>query len=400
MRDPLDELHLWLEQTDRAALWPLLLGLPQTQTVPAPLAKLLPDLQPATGLPGSTQKVFGPLSTDEALRALTQAPRKPDWFDRMLRPETPDERAASEGTTDVYLVYSNDGSGNVVNQGSDTDQGFTAGAKGYAAFNKGGTGLSRIGLTLIGMTTPRGTLPAGAAFGPESTYQTPKGPYSGAVTVDIGITVDRSGSSVVDFIASAGVDSPEWGQLVQDLIHEKVSHSPLFPWPSGTKPLLEGGLTWNHTIDDLTRNNFAGLSYTGRLEFDASAITGTRRTEATVGARFVIRTAKVRTGIGDMWLEFSPAGALARGFLRYNDGREQGFAGVEAGVNASLMINVGRLGLGLRGEGISSTDPAFQTGLPAGAHPTALKTGPFVGSGYGLPGGHHGVGELVVKVRF
>ena len=28
-----------------------------------------------------------------------------------------------------------------------------------------------------------------------------------------------------------------------------MSDSPIFPWPSGTKPLLEGGLKWNKTIE-------------------------------------------------------------------------------------------------------------------------------------------------------
>lgn len=399
MRDPLDELQVSLEQSGRGPLWGIIAGLPQPKSSPAPLARLLPSLQPTGDAPQRTQMVFGPLSTDEALRALTQAPQKPDWVDRMLRTETLEEQAASESDVDLYVVYSNDGTGNVANQGSGADQGDTAGVKGYATFNKHGTGLSRIGLTLIGMTTPRGTLPEGASFGPESTYQTPKGPYSGALTVDVGVTVSRSGGSVIDFIASAGVDSREWGELIQDAVHE-VSKSPKFPWPSGTKPLLEGGVTWNHTIDDLTNENFAGLSYTGRLELDASAITGTRRTEGTVGARFVIRTAKVRTGAGDISVEFSPVGVLARGFVRYNDGREQALPGVEAGVNSSVMLNIGRVGLGLRGEAIASTDPAFQTGTEAGSHPTALKASPFVGEGHGMPAGHHGTGQLIFKVSF
>lgn len=399
MRDTLEDLHYSLEQSDRGELWELIAGLRPASPPLAPLLQLPSPPEPK-GDARPTLLIFGPLSTDQTLRALTQAPYKPDWLDRMLRPETLEEQANSESKVDVYIAYSNDGTGNIANQGTGSDQGDTAGLRGDAIFNKHGTGLSRIGLTLIGMTTPRPTRPAGAPFGPETTYQTPKGPYSGALTVDVGVTVLRSGGSVVDFVASAGVDSREWGKLIQDFIHEKVSNSPLFPWPSGTKPLVEGGIIWRHTIEDLTKQSFAGLSYTGRLELDAAALTGTRRSEATVGARFVIRTEKVRTSTGDIWVEFSPVGAFARGFVRYNDGREQSLAGAEVGVNSSIMINFGRFGLGLRGEAMSSSDPAFQTAAEAGSHPTAFKASPLVGQGYGMPAGHHGTGQLIFKISF
>lgn len=399
MRDPLDELHLSLEQSGRGELWALLGGLQPVPSPPAPLLQLLPRLEPK-GEARPTRLNFGPLSTDQTLRVLTQAPHKPDWLDRMLRPETLEERAASESTMDVLINYDNDGTGNIPNKGSGTDQGKTAGFRGDAIFNKHGVGLSRIGLTLIGMTTPRPTLPPGASFGPETTYRTPKGPYSGILTADIGVTVLRSGGTVVDLVASVGIDSAEWGSFIQKFIHEKVSNSPLFPWPSGTKPLIEGGITWGHTIERLTQGSFAGLSYTGRLELNATALTGTRRTESTVGARFVLRTAKVRSSAGDIWVEFSPVGALARSFVRYNDGREHILAGAEAGVNSSIMINVGRVGLGLGGEAIVSTDPAFQTDTAAGSHPTALKASPLVGPGYGMPAGHHGTGQLIFKISF
>lgn len=206
---------------------------------------------------------------------------------------------------------------------------------------------------------------------------------------------------MLDFVFSAGIDSREWGKFAQDVIHKHISDSPLFPWPTGTKPLLESGVTWKHTVNDLVKREFAGLRYVGRLEINASALTGTRRTEGAVGAKFVIRTARVRTGAGDLWLEFSPVGALVRGFVRYNDGRpEVVLPGVEGGVNSSVMLNVGRVGIGLRGEAIVSSDPAFQTDVDAGSHPPALKTSPFVGSGYGMPAGHHGTGQLIFKIIF
>ena len=377
MRDRLDGLRDGLEREGATGVWSLLAA------------------APAKGAVGPGQLTFGPLSSDAVLTALTYVPQKPDWLDRALR-----QRPGRESAVDLYIVYENDGTGIVPNFGSGSDQGRTAALYIYANFNKQGLGLNRIGVTGIEMTTPRGTLPEGATEGPESTYETPQGPYGGVAAIDVGITVARSGSSKLDFILAAGVDSLELGEAIQDLIHEQLSNSPVFPWPSGTKPLLEGGVQFNKTINELTKENFAGLSYTGRLELDASVLTGTRRTEATAGARFVIRTAKVHTPAGAISVEFSPLGAFARGFVRYNDGREGVLGGVEGGVNASLMLNVGRLGVGLRGEGMVSSDPAFQTGLAAGAHPTALKASPFVGEDYGLPAGAHGTGQLILKFEF
>jgi hypothetical protein len=395
MRDPLDGLRLGLEQQGRAPLWSLLAGQQLALTPPMPLPRLLPLTAPASGSEQPGQIVFGPFSSDDALRALTHVREKPHWLDEALRP-----RETRESIWDLWMVYENDGSGIVPNFGSGSDQFRTAALYVFATINRRGTGLSRVGVTAMEMTTPRGTLPEGAPFGPESTYETAPGPYSGVAAVDVGVTVASSGSSRTDFVLAAGIDSPDWGKFVQDIIHEKISNSPLFPWPSGTKPLLEGGLRWNRTIDELTSASFAGLSYTGRLELDAAMITGTRRTETTVGARFVIRTAKVHTGMGAIWAEFSPLGALARGFVRYNDGREAVLPGIEAGVNSSLMVNVGRIGIGVRGEAILSSDPAGQTGLEAGTHPTALEGSPLAGEGYGMPAGHHGTGQLILRIGF
>jgi Domain of unknown function (DUF4157) len=400
--EPLIGLRYKLQQEGKAPIWSLLEGKTLTLTPPVPLPRLLPVRDTTESVIEPLRWAFGPLTTDEAFRALTYVEEKPDWFTEMLRP-----RQTRESVWDFWLVYENDGSGIFPNFGSGSDQFRTAALYLFATFNKKSTGLSKVGLTAIEMVTPRGTLPAGAppGAGPETTYQTPPGPYSGVMAIDIGVTVSRTGTSRVDFILAAGVDSREWGKLVQDTIHKEVSNSPLFPWPSGTKPLVEGGVTWNRTINDLTSEEFAGLEYTGRLEIDAKAITGTRRTEGTIGAKYVIRTARVHTPVGAIYVEFSPVGALTRGFVRYDDGRGSWLPGVEGGVNSSLMVNIGNVGLGLMGEAIMSTDPAAQTGNVAGTYPEALKASPFVGKtdrgeGYGMPAGHHGAGQLILKIGF
>lgn len=396
MRDPLDNLRANLERAGRGDLWRLLAGQPVRLSAPFDLPRIVPERQPAP--PGQpTRLVFGPLSGDSVLRALTSIPDKPDWLTRALRP-----REARERTDELYVVYENDGVG-FPNEGSGTDQGRTAGFGATWNFNKQGLGITRVGLTAMEMITPRGKLRPGDAFGPESTYETGQGQYSGILAADIGVTVSRSRKSRVEILLRGGIDSREWGKVVQDFIHQHISHSPLFPWPTGTKPLVEGGVNWHHSIDNLYSKEFAGLKYRGRLELEANAITGTRRSEGTMQARFVIRTAEVQTPVGPISVEFSPVGALVRGFVRYNDGREAPLPGVEAGVNSSLMVNIGRVGIGLRGEAILSTDPAFQTGTDAGSHPTALKASPFVGSdggGYGMPAGHHGSGQLIFKLEW
>lgn len=389
MRDPMSELRTGLEREGLGSWWGLISALPRG-TPDATVPTLLPEPGPA-----AEKHIFGPLSEEQAIEAAGSLPEKPDWFDKLLASQrSPEERAL-----DLYIVYENDGTGIVPNFGSGSDQGRTAALYIFSEFNKSSTGLSRLGVSYE-MVTPKGTLPEGAAFGPESTYETAEGPYSGILTADVGVTVSRSGSSSVEVFFSAGLDSRRLGEIVQDKIHEDVSNSPVFPWPSGTKPIAEGGIDWNHTINDLTSGDFYGLSYRGSLEIDAQALGGTRRTEAEIGARYVITSAEVKTPLGPLSVEFSPIGAVMRGFMRYNDGRPEVAIGAEAGVNASFMVNLGNVGLGITGEAISSTDPAFQTDLPAGTHPTALQGSPLVGEGYGMPAAHHGTGQLVLKISF
>jgi Domain of unknown function (DUF4157) len=382
-------LRVSLEMRGRTGLFRLLDQQPFTLTPPFTVPRLVPD----ASLPGAVpvRGAFGPFSPDAALRLLDQVPEKPDWFADMLR-----QRQRPEYGWDLWVVYENDGSGIVPNFGSGSDQGRTAALYIYGKRRRPALGLSRVGVTAIEMTTPRGELAPGAPFGSESTYRTAPGPYSGVASLDVGVTVARGGNSSVEVSASVGVDSQAWGKLVQDFIHTKLSDSPLFPWPTGTKPLVEGGLSWHHTINDLRKGDLYGLTYTGRLEFDTAAVTGTRRTEGSLRARFVLRTAELNTPVGALSFEFSPIGALARGFVRYNDGRVAPIAGVEAAVNGSIGVNLGRVGLGLAWEMLSSTDPAFQTGLDAGTGPTGAKLG-TVESG---PAGHHGTGQVFLRIAF
>jgi hypothetical protein len=378
-------LRLALEREGCADLWHLLDGQTLTLAPPFPMPRLVPDASAPMFDP--IRAAFGPLAAADLARApsLLEAGRLPG--------------SGAEQTTawDLWVLYENDGSGIVPNFGSGSDQGRTAALYVYAKRRRPTLGLSRIGVTPAELTTPRGTLPGGAPEDASSTYRTPPGPYSGVVSLDVGVTVHRHGPASVEVFGSAGVDSQAWGKLVQDTIHSKISNSPLFPWPTGTKPLAELGVAGHQTLDRLTSGDFRGLTYTGRLEFEESAVVGTRRTEGSLRARFVLETAELRTPLGPLWLEVSPLGGLVRGFIRYHDGRVATLEGLEAGVSYSFMVNLGKVGLGLAGEMLMSTDPAFQSGLPAGAHPALSPQVGWVESG---PAGHHGVGQVIFRLAF
>jgi hypothetical protein len=293
----------------------------------------------------------------------------------------------------LWIVYENDGS--LPNAGSGSDQGPTAFFGLYLSFDRQRTGLTRLGWTVIDMRTPRPTLPPGQPADSSGRYETPPGPYSGISSIDFTVTALRTGTVKVDITGAAGVDSTRWGKFVQDVIHTKVSNSPLLPWSNNPEKLFaQAGVAALWTPNKvLQQGNVFGISYEGKIELGGNVTTGSHRTEATAEARYVIRTASVMTPLGDISAEYSPLGAFARGFLRYNDGRTEGFAGVEGGVNTKLMVNIGRLGIGLAGDITMSTDPALQTPNPAG-------WGPLLSPLTGAPAGHHGRGQVVLTWRF
>jgi hypothetical protein len=379
-------LKLGLTQWGRADLWGLLSHY-SPLSGPGNLPRLLPD-RPRPAL-SPFQQAFGPLNVaDAGSLAPHVVPPAPDLTSLLAPPgRTPD--------WDLWVIYENDGAGIVPNFGSGSDSGRTAALYVVARRRAPRIGLSRIGVTPMEMTTPPGILTAGAPRDPSSTYTTPPGPYSGVLSFDVGVTVHARGQTSVEVFGSAGVDSPAWGKLVQDYVHTELSNSPLFPWPTGTKPLAELGVAGHQTLNDLVTSDFRGLTYAGRLEIDESVVIGTRRTEGSLRARFVVRTAALRTPLGPISLEFSPMGVLTRAFMRYNDGRTAALAGVEAGVSSSFMVDLGPVGLGLVSEMMVSTDPAFRTGVEAGAHPAGTSAVGWLSSG---PAGHHGIGQLVLRI--
>ncbi|GLP69863.1 hypothetical protein TUSST3_64840 [Streptomyces sp. TUS-ST3] len=383
-------LRVALAREHRRDLVSLLEGEELSLAPTFPVVRLLPASEALGERP--VLGAFGPLGPEKQGRAMAEAGQKSGWFQEAVHPE-----AGEPSQWDVWVVYENDGTGIIPNFGSGSDQGRTAALYVSARRRTPVLGVTRIGLTPIEMITPRGRLSNSAANDSTSTYDTGAGPYHGIAAMDVGVTVAKGGFGSVELGLTAGVDSGAWGKLVQNFIHTKISDSPIFPWPTHAKPLVEAGVTWRHTLNEITSGEFQGLHYTGRIEIDASMVAGTRRTEGDLSARFVVRTTEIHTPLGLISLEFSPLGVLGRAFLRYNDGRMSPLAGGEAAVNSSIMVNLGRVGLGLLGEMLLSSDPAFQTGVEAGTHPTVTQAVGVVESG---PAGHHGTGQLVLRISF
>lgn len=366
----------------------------------APVAAAPPLLAKLRGKPGDGLRiVFGPVSPEEAL--LFCLAENLDALATDLNMLLLLDQIRTDRTT-FWLVYENDGDP-PYNPGSGSDQWRTARLSMFVTFDKMRTGLTKLGVTVIDMRTPRGYL-NGQPFDPASTYHTAAGPYSGISSIDFAVTVKRTGLIKVEILGSVGIDSTEWGKLVQDFIHEKVSNSSLFPWPRDiSKPFAEIGVAALVTPKwVLSQGDVIGISYKGSLVFDAKAVMGTHRSQVTAGARVVLSTALVKTKLGNLRAEYSPIGVFGRGFLRYNDGREAGHFGVEGGVTSSFMLKIGRFGIGLEGEITSSTDPAAQTGNPAGSapviNPLSAKTNK--GETTGGPAGHHGIGRLILTWTF
>jgi len=316
--------------------------------------------------------MYGPLSEQEAMKAIGPPPkgRPPaEWF---------------EHGDELYLVYENDGDGIVPNFGAGSDQGRTAAVHVFIRKHPVRTGLTEAGVG-FDMYTPRGFDPKTPSGMPPpeqarylGTYTTAPGPYAGLVYGHVKGIVSKEGRITTEVSGAVGANVQEAGKLAQDFIHRNISNSPLFPWPRGTTPFAELGVGKTLTVQDvLGRHEFDNhLEWRGRLELGWDAVTGTRRTEATVKGTFVLESAIWHTELGDFHLEWS-LGGMGRAFMRYNDGRTSTEMGVEAGFNTSVMVTRGRLGLGLQGEDLFSTDPAFRTGLPAGREPAAFAATPL-----------------------
>jgi hypothetical protein len=348
--------------------------------------------------------MYGPLSEQEAIKAIGPAPkgRPPaEWF---------------EHGDELYLVYENDGDGIVPNFGAGSDQGRTAAVHVFVKKHPARTGMTDVGVGFE-MYTPRGFDPKTPAGSPPpeqarylGTYTTEPGPYAGLVYGHVKGIVGKEGRVTTEVSGSVGANVQEAGKLAQDFIHRNISNSPLFPWPKGTSPFGELGVGQTLTIQDVAgRHEFANhLEWRGRLELGWDAVVGTRRSEATVRGTFVLESAIWQTELGDFHLEWA-LGGMGRAFMRYNDGRTSTVMGVEAGFNTSVMITRGRLGLGLQGEDLFSTDPAFRTGLGAGKEPAAFGATPLsavqTGVGprdlkLGFPSGWYGTGQIIIRWSF
>lgn len=184
------------------------------------------------------------------------------------------------------------------------------------------------------MYTPRGfdpRTPAGVSPPPDKqylgTYQVAQpGPFAGIIAAHVRGIVSKEGRVTAEVYGALGADVDAAGKAAQDFIHRRISNSPLFPWPDDTQPFAELGVGKTLTIQDVGGRQ----EFDNHLEFGWDAVTGTRRTEATVKGTFFLESAIWHTELGDFHLEWS-LGGIGRAFIRYNDGRPSTEMGVEAG---------------------------------------------------------------------
>lgn len=341
--------------------------------------------------------VFGPVSSDMILPILLSEKMEKQAIEMnkalLLSQVNPKNKIS------FWFMYENDGDP-PFNFGTGSDQGPTAKLSLFVTFDKEpkGFSLTKIGVTLINMYTPQGYLD-GQASNPSSTYRTKDGPFAGITSLDFEVSAYKSNKIQVKILGSLGVDSSEWGKLVQDFIHKQISNSPVFPWPKGKLKLfaeIGGKVKFVPLKTIFGYSEFMGIKYHGKMEFDAKIITGTHRTETTLGTRIVLTQIVSKTSLGEVRVEYS-AGVFVRGFFRYNDGRRKMISGFEGGTELSLMFKIGRLGIGLAGTMTSSQDPALQTNNSAGSSPVINK---FPVGFRGGPAGHHGVGKAFLSWSF
>jgi hypothetical protein len=212
------------------------------------------------------------------------------------------------------------------------------------------------------------------------------------MALHFGITIFRNRRWKINSLTTIGVDDPGWGKVVQDYIHEWVN-SPKFGWEERTvKPLGEQEISATYTSETL---KFDTLNVTGKIVLDGALRAGTRRTEAELGAKVVIEEAHLKGAKADYW-EFA-AGARARAFVRYNDGRPKPLFGVEAGFIGGVAQHLGPLTLRFDYEALQSTDPALQTTLG----PFARARGQHGAPVYGIAGqGAHIKGMMSIVFRW
>jgi hypothetical protein len=372
----------------QAAQNSLLEGLIRSASPASIKLNLPPMISPAP----SDQQKFSPFQLELELTQ-KQAQTLSDEYGGLLDPKS------RTGTT-FYLIYGNDGRG--VNPGRGSDQGRTA----YLAFgwdmktNKGDptSPEHHIRITAIDMYTPKalGTPPREPGVEPrDTTYATgPRHPYSGVASVEFGITTYADGGWRIDRLVAIGVDVPALGKVLQDGVHDYLSNSPHFQWQERKiKPLFEAGV---HATRQSRTLKFDSLSLTGRMEVSGGFLAGSRRTEADLSCKYIVEQAHLR-GPDAVYWEMS-LGALARGFVRYNDGRPSADVGVEAGFIGELAAHFGkRTTVRVQYTDIQSTDPAYQTRNTADELALGQEIAPVSAS---TGKGGHGIGFVKLELHF
>lgn len=319
-----------------------------------------------------------------------------------LKVTHPELLASLPKDSTLYLIYSNDGR-LPLNPGRGSDQGRTAsfalGAHHKSNKDDPASPEYHFELTVVDMYTPRplGTPMRGPGLQPrETTYATEVVyPYSGIVSAEFGITTHADGGWRLDRLIAIGADIPRWGKFLQDAIHN-LSNSPHYEWQERQiKPLVEGEVGATHQSRTMDLKVF-GMSLNGQVEVSAAIRGGTRRSEADLSGKLILKEARLRGPDATYWE--TALGAKATGFLRYNDGRTGVDSGVEAGFTGEFAIHFGdRNTLRFTYTDIQSTDPAYQTNTKADDLALGQRVAPIAVS---TGKGGHGLGSITFEHNF
>ena len=327
------------------------------------------------GLPTADGSLMaaGPISASDA-----------ETFESHVGRRAPDRPDCGER----YIIYSNDG--NLPNLGSGSDQFLTAFFQMGCRWNPDQQGYTDAAFVLE-MHTPPGLLPEGAPRDSTQDYTVPFDYWLGLVYGTFQYRLTGDDDYDVSVTWHLGANSLDGTDYVQYLIHEYVSDSPFFPWPSGIEPYVGLGLDFER------RQELLDLGWVnGRIVFDANALVSTHRSRATARATLEIETGEWRF-IGADWSLAYSEGASGRLFARYNDGREQVVPGAEFARERSLGVNMSvpesfDLGLHLTSSVLTSTDPAAQVSEAHASTPN--NTSPVLFFDAETPDSHFGHGGI------
>ncbi|WP_331234147.1 hypothetical protein [Natronorarus salvus] len=295
------------------------------------------------------------------------------------------------GCEERYVIYSNDG--NLPNFGSGSDHWLTAFLQFGCRWNPEGRGYTDAAYVME-MFTPPGMLPEGAPRDATQQYAVPYDLWMGLIYATFEYRIASVNDYDLNVTWHVGANSLDAGKVIQDLVHEYVSDSPFFPWPSGIEPYGGVGAGFQRR-----QSVFDSAILRGEIVFGGDALLSTHRSHGELSATLELHTGEW-SWLGTNWRLKGGVGGSGRLFARYGDQREGTVAGAEYDIETRIGLDIGNFGVEVFGNALMSTDPAAQ-GLEDFAS-TSDYTSPLFLPGFLAPDGHFGTGgfQLTYRRRF